>query len=387
MNFQLLDYAIKLLQRNLFKNLFTFLVLTMMTWLLASMFFITNSMKYELNLTLDTLPEIILQNKKAGMSSTIDETLTLKILEIQGVKSANGRVWGYYYFQNAGVYFSLFGIDEFEEQTRLLCKEILKENKLDTTSMIVGNGVAKILEKNHYKEYFNFIKEDGEIVKLNIAGNFKASTQLESNDMIVMDKNTLREIFGFTQSEATDIAIEVTNTLEVPTVALKLTQEFPNFRVLTKEDIRVSYENIFNYKNGLFLGLFLLCFFTFFIIVYDKLSGMTSEQKREIGILKAIGWRVEDVLKAKLYESLIISLFSYVLGIFLAFAFVYLFDAPLIRDIFIGYSDMKPAFELIFVLDFQTLFLLFFLSVPVYIAASIIPSWRVATLDAEEVMR
>jgi len=387
MNIQLLEYALKYLQRNFFKNIFIFVVLTLMTWLLASMFFITNSMKYELNLTLDTLPDIILQHKKGGISSTIDESISMQILEIPGVESSQPRVWGYYYFEKAEVYFSILGIDEFEKQNRQTLLNIVDTQNIESNSMIVGQGVAKILEQNYYKEYFNFIKEDGSVMKVYIGGTFKSQTLLESNDMIVMDKNSVRDLFGYASGEATDIAIKVTNKLEVPTVALKITQNYPNLRVLTNEDIRVSYENIFNYKNGLFLALFVSSIFTFFIIVYDRLSGMSSAQKREIGILKAIGWRVEDVLKAKLYESLIISIFAYLLGIFLAFSFVYLLNAPLLKDIFIGYSQMKPAFELAFLVDFQTLFLLFFLSVPIYVIATIIPSWKVATLDADEVMR
>jgi ABC-type lipoprotein release transport system permease subunit len=378
MNFQLVEYSINFILRNKYKNIFVVSILTVMTSLLASMFFITSSMKYELNATLDSLPEIILQNTKAGMNSTIDENLVLRVLELEGVQNAISRIWGYYYFESAGVYFSLMGVDEFESQ---------KSVSLDSTSMLIGNGVKRVLFKNYYKDYFNFIKPDGSVKKVNIIGTFDTQTELESNDVILMNKENLRDLFGFKKDEATDIVVSVINNTEVPTVALKIKEAFPNLKVLTKDDMRVSYENIFNYKSGIFLAIFIIAFFTFFIIIYDRTSGLSSEQKREIGILKALGWRVEDILKAKLYEGLLLSLFSYILGIVLALAFVYFFHAPLLRDVFIGYSDLKPTFELVFVLDIQKLFLLFFLSVPIYVAATIIPSWRVATLDADEVMR
>ncbi len=162
---------------------------------------------------------------------------------------------------------------------------------------------------------------------------------------------------------------------------------YPDSRVITKDDLKISYQNIFDYKSGIFLALFVVSIFTFFIIIYDKTSGLSSEQKREIGILKAIGWRVDDVLKEKFYEGFIVSFFSYVIGIIFALAFVYILNAPLLQNIFTGYSQLKTSFNLPFVLDMQTLALIFFLSVPIYIAATIIPSWRSATLEADEVIR
>jgi len=135
------------------------------------------------------------------------------------------------------------------------------------------------------------------------------------------------------------------------------------------------------------LSIFILAIFTFFIIIYDKASGLSSEEKKEIGILKAIGWKIDDILTVKFYEALIISATSFFLALTLSIAYVYLLEAPLLKDIFMGYSVLKPEFKLPFSINFQVVTLLFFITIPVYIAATIIPSWKAATLEADEVIR
>ncbi|MDD5156590.1 FtsX-like permease family protein [Sulfurimonas sp.] len=387
MNFYIVEYAINSLIRQKYKTFFVVLVLSTLVFLLASLFFITNSIKYELSATVNSLPEIIVQKTKAGRHYDIDVSAVDEILDIAGVESVSARVWGYYYFENAGVNFTLVGIDEYEEQYKNSFKSAVQKLNFKTSSMLVGIGVKKIMRNNYYKEYFNFIKPDGKLKKMNIGGEFSADTELESNDVMLMSKDDAREIFDIDESKATDIVVRVANVNEIATVASKIKRLHPDSRVITKDNLKISYQNIFDYKSGVFLSFFTISLFTFFIIIYDKISGLSSEQKREIGILKAIGWRVDDVLREKFYEGLIISLFSYIVGIILAFAFVYIFNAPLMQSIFLGYSKLKTTFELPFVFDIQTLALIFFLSVPIYIAATIIPSWRSATIEADEVMR
>ncbi len=390
-NIYLIEYAINSILRQKYKSFFVTTIFTMLVFLLTSVFFITNSIKHELNSTVDALPQIIVQKIKAGRNYDMNEDVIGDILKIEGVSDAIGRVWGYYYFENAGVNFTLVGIDQFENQYKKSFDKIVKQTDFDVFSynhyMVVGSGVKEIMYKNYYKDYFNFIKPDGTIKKVNISGVFDAQTELESNDMIVMSKDDLREIFDMPSTHATDIVVKVSNPREIVMAAQKIKLLLPDARVITNEDLKVSYQNIFDYKSGVFLALFIISLFTFFIVIYDKASGLTSEEKKEIGILKAIGWRVDDVLKEKFYESFIISFFAYTLGVILALGYVYLFQAPLLRDIFVGYSQLKTSFELPFVFDLQTLFLVFFLSVPIYIAATVIPSWRVATLEADEVIR
>jgi ABC-type lipoprotein release transport system permease subunit len=173
----------------------------------------------------------------------------------------------------------------------------------------------------------------------------------------------------------------------VSNIASHLRIEYPNFSVLTQEDIRNKYASVLNYKSGIFVVFMGVAFLTFFMIVYDKASGLSSEEKKEIGILKAIGWTIDDVIRAKIYEGTIVALSAYLVGIVTALLYVFVFQAPFIGSIFIEDSFIEKWTSFAFVIDYMVLFLLFLLSVPIYIAATLIPSWRVATQDADEVMR
>jgi ABC-type lipoprotein release transport system permease subunit len=348
-------------------------------------------MKYELSLSLKSLPQIIVQKIQAGRHANIELKKVDKLLEIHGVSSAIPRIWGYYYFDKAGVNFSVVGIDEYDKQYKKSFEGVVEqidfEKLKQKDSMVVGVGVKDILSKNYYKTYFNFIKPDGSLKKVHIASTFKDSTSLESNDIILMPKDLAREIFGINKNEVTDIVLKVSNEVEIPTIAQKIKYMYPDSRVITNSDLRVSYQNIFDYKTGLFLALFVISTFTFFMIIYDRASGLSSEEKREIGILKALGWTMDDILKEKFYESFIISFVAFVLALIFSIFFVYTLNAPILREIFTGYSRLKPSFDLPFVIDFSTIALLFFLSVPLYIASIIVPSWKIASKDADEVMR
>ncbi|MDY0117437.1 MAG: FtsX-like permease family protein [Sulfurimonadaceae bacterium] len=386
-NFYLIEYALGSLVREKTKNFFIFFVLSLMIFILSSFLFIASSIKSELETTLSALPDITIQQLRGGRHVDIDTHAIDKILTIHGVSDAVARVWGYYYFANAGVTFSLVGIDAYEMQYTSTLQDVADIFSIDDESMVVGEGVEMVLNQNHYNEYFNFLLPNGGIKKLAIGGVFDSQTSLESNDMMILSKDNLREIFDMPSNKATDIVVKVANPEEINIVVSKMGFLFPDARIITKEDIAVSYQNIFDYKSGVFLTLFIITLLTFFIIIYDRASGLSSEAKREVGILKALGWRVDDILQARFYEAFLLSSSAYLVGIMSALWFVYILGAPLFRRVFEGYSVLRTSFELPFVLEVQTLTLVFFLTIPLYIAAILFPSWRAATLDADEVMR
>ena len=390
MNAKMIAFALDALARRRGKNSAIGLLFTFLVALVASVLLTANALQSELSLTLKALPDITVQKLQGGRQGLIESDRVYALESIPGVTWARERVWGYYYFQNAGVNFTLVGLDFFLPSYEASLDQAIHdfdiEGYLDKDFMLIGSGVKTILDANYYKEYFNFILPDGSIRKVEVAGAFDAATALQSADTVILPLKLARELLALPEGYATDLTVSVANPEEVATIAKKISRLYPDARVITKNDLASSYQNLFDYKSGLFLTLFVTALASFFILLLDK-SGMGLAERREIGILRAVGWRMEEVIRLKLLESGLVALSAYAAGIALALAYVFILQAPGIMAIFSGYSILKPAFQLPVVIDPTLLGLIFVATVPLYMAAVIFPSWRAASIDADEVMR
>ncbi len=88
-NLYILEYALSSILRQKGKNFFILFIFTFLTFLLSSVFFISHSIKHELNSTVDSLPEILVQNLKGGKVYDIELSSLDEILSITGVVDAN----------------------------------------------------------------------------------------------------------------------------------------------------------------------------------------------------------------------------------------------------------------------------------------------------------
>ncbi len=125
----------------------------------------------------------------------------------------------------------------------------------------------------------------------------------------------------------------------------------------------------------------------FAIFAAEKASGLSAEEAREIGILKAVGWDTTDVITMKLWEGGLISVGAFLAGTVLAYAHVFLFSAKLFAPILKGWAVIYPEFSLAPHIDGLQLTTLFLLTVLPYTAATLVPIWRVASADPDQVMR
>ena len=148
-----------------------------------------------------------------------------------------------------------------------------------------------------------------------------------------------------------------------------------------------TYESIFDWRSGFVVAVLTAAVLAFAIVAWDKASGLSAEERREIGILKAIGWETSDVLLMKLWEGAAISLSAFAIGLLAAYAHVFCTPFVLFRPVLQGWSALYPRFELVPFVDAGQIATLLLLTVAPYVVATVVPSWRAATVDPDAVMR
>jgi ABC-type lipoprotein release transport system permease subunit len=125
----------------------------------------------------------------------------------------------------------------------------------------------------------------------------------------------------------------------------------------------------------------------FLIFAWDKATGLSAQEKTEIGILKALGWDTSDVLMLKLWEGILICLTAFIVGLAAAYVHVFYASASLFEHALKGWSVLYPSMRLYPDISAHHLSVIFALTVFPYILITIIPAWRAATTDPDAVMR
>jgi ABC-type lipoprotein release transport system permease subunit len=372
------------------KHLGAILISVIIIFLLSSVLFISSSLQHSLLGTLNEQSDFTVSRVEAGRAVNTPVEWIDRIVEINGVTEVMGRVYGRYYFAPREKSFLIVGIDFFDEQNSRILKELIGgidlKVFLSTPNMLVGEGVRKYLNVHYYKESFSFKTPQGSFKKVNIYKTLPEQTKLIGNDMILMPIDLAREIFGLEEDEVTDITFNVPNDAEWDNIIAKLHLLFYDVRVIEKREVRKAYENLYNYKGGLFLILYLITIVTFMLILYQRYSMVYSSERKEIGILRAVGWSIKDVLKLKFYETVVVVLVSFILGVVLAYLYVFIWDAPLLSQIFLGGANLPNEVQFVPVINFGILGSIFlFYAVP-FLAAVLIPAWKIAVTPPKEAM-
>ncbi|MFK7985656.1 MAG: ABC transporter permease [Sandaracinaceae bacterium] len=378
----LLDYALGGLRRRRGKSLALTLGLAFVVALFGSMLMLTDALEHEYTRLADRMPDLTVQALIAGRPTLIDEAAAARLRDIPTVRSVEPRVWGYYFFTALEANVTVLGVEgddthDLAVQTGRLPRE--------GNEVAVGTGLADLLGLRVGDELG--VPVDGQVQFSDVVGTFGDVSAIRTADLIVTSPANARRLLGVPDGLATDLAIDLSTQDEASVVTTRINERVSGARVLDRRLLRRTYELTFDTRGGLSSALLIPALAAFLLLAWERLTGLGADERREVGVLKAVGWSTADVLAARMWESAAIGAAGATIGLVSAYAYVFWLGAPGLADALLGWSALHPPMDLVPTLDpVQALALIGGVLVP-FIAVSVVPAWRAAMRDPDQAVR
>jgi ABC-type lipoprotein release transport system permease subunit len=371
----LIDYTLSAMARQRAKNLGLLLIYTTLIFVLASVILLGSALRREAAQVFQGAPDVVAQGLLMGRHDLSHSDDVDKLRTLRGAQRVEGRLWGYLYDTSTAANYTL-QVPSSHEPTYAV----------QDGEAIIGEGVARLRKVTVGRQIY-LVSAAGPFLNLRVKAILPQASAMVSSDLVLVSGSDFRRFFQLGDDAYTDIAVHVRNPKEIGKIAEKVGIALRQHRVITKGDVLRTYEAVFSWREGMLLALFSAAVLAFGILAFDKASGLTAQERRDIGILKAIGWDTGDIVRMKLWEATLISLTAFLAGFVLAYVHVFFFSAPLLEAVLKGWSVLYPRVLLTPAIDGLQIATLAMLTVLPYLAAIVVPVWRSAAADPDAAMR
>jgi ABC-type lipoprotein release transport system permease subunit len=356
--------------------------------LVAAVLFLTDALRAESERGNAAMPDVTVEKLVAGRPSTISRAEGDKIRGLPSVRSVTPRAWGYLFLAAIQGNVTIVGVPPGAPALSAASGSLASGRDLvpGAHEMIAGRGLSSLLGLDLGDE-LGLPSANPQAVPLKLVGTFASRIDLFTSDVVLCDESDARALLGLGDSEATDLAVSVINPNESHVIATKIAVALPGARVIEKDVLGRVYALTYGRRSGVFLAAALPALLALLVLGWDRVSVLGPEERREVAILKAVGWSTADVLSAKLLESVLVALLASASGLAMAYVWVFPLGAPGLRPTLAGWSVLYPEAQLTPVVDFAQLLSLALGVVAPFVVLSIVPAWRAASMDPMEAMR
>lgn len=372
----LVDYALAAMARQRARNAGLLLVHGLLVFALASVMLMASALRQDAARWLADAPDVVAQGLQMGRHALSSDDDVQRLRPLRGVQRVEGRLWGYLYDTATGANYTLLVPSAAPGSPW----------QLADGEAVLGEGVAR-LRRVQAGQRIYLAAPAGEFLNLRVRAVLPAATASVSADLVLLSEADFRRFFRLEAGQYTDVALRVRNPQEVAKVAEKAGLALRRHRIVTRADLQRTYEALFSWREGLLLALLASAVLAFGILAFDKASGLSAQERREIGILKAVGWDTADIVHMKLWEATLIAGTAFALGCLAAYVHVFVAGAPLLAPVLQGWSVLFPRQLPPLAFDGLQLATLALLAVLPYLVAIVVPIWRTASADPDEVMR
>lgn len=364
-------------------------------FIVSGMSFFRSAVLRDALLSVKYFPDILIQQQVGGRTESLffykyDDVLST----ISGIKAYFPRVWGYINFtdkDNNSKAFVVMGLDPKYINSQLLFDMVLEKGRtlreVDTEQGVIGKALAKSLNCKLGDKIEIDIPGMDEQYTVEIIGVFNSSVQIYTADLLLVHPDKAKKILGFySGDESSDILVYLKNPNMADDICKEIVSQVEGAKPLTKPVMLNLTEQSFGQRSGIFHLLWIILLINVIIVAWSLMGQISFGLKKEIGILKAIGWDTGDIMLLKTIETLFISIFSIISGIIIGILYI-LGDAPGLKQFIIGWADIYPDYPIPLYIDASSIFLIVLLGVFPLLVGTIIPIWRIGIIDPDEAIR
>jgi ABC-type lipoprotein release transport system permease subunit len=385
----LIVFALGSARRRLGRTLSIMAALVLVTFAFSSVLFLTEALRREYRMAAEGLPDLTVQRLVAGRPALIEERHAKALGQIPGVTAVEPRVWGYYFVPTLAGNFTVVGLDTTMANPQSSSWASAVEGRLprpgSRDEVVMGKSLARFLGLELGDGVIMPVGEHR--ITMELVGTFRSPVALWTADVILMSLTNARVFLQVPPGQVTDIAVRLSTPDEGVVAARKIAERIPDARIVDRQLMGRTYDLTFDTRGGVLGAMLMPALIAFLVLAWDRLSGVGPGEWREIGVLKAIGWRTSDVIAARLWEGVLVSFGGAVLGLVAAYVYVFHARAPGLSSVLLGWSSIYPPLDLVPAVNLAQVVVLICLVVVPFVAAGTVPAWRTAMRDPHQLLR
>ncbi|MBS2013213.1 MAG: FtsX-like permease family protein [Deltaproteobacteria bacterium] len=388
MKASLLSFALRALVRRKARSLALGGGLAFAVALVAAVLFMTEALRAEAERAHAAQPDIVVQKLVGGRPSTLSTADAAKLADIASVKSVTPRVWGYVFLPSLQGNVTVVG-------TAPNASPLSVANGVLASGRDITRGAHEMIAGQELAHFLGMIPGDElglptsnpDAHALKLVGTFRSSLDLFTADVVICDEEDARALLALPAGDATDFAVALANPAEARVVARTITERIPGARVIERDLLARVYHLSYGRRAGFVLGAAIPAILALLVLAWDRASGIGPDERKEIAVLKAVGWSTAEVLWAKLFESLLVGASATAIGLLLGYGWVFWLDAPGLRPALVGWSVLYPRAALTPAVDVAQLLGITLAVLGPFALLSVVPAWRAASADPLDTMR
>jgi ABC-type lipoprotein release transport system permease subunit len=367
----LIEFALASLLRRRGKTAAVGSVLVLVVFLVSSLGFLAASVRHELSQLLRGAPDVIVQRVVAARHDLVPEAALATVRAIDGVKEARGRLWGYYYDPAAGANYTVTVAPDVPHRQG---------------EAVIGAGISRARQAFR-NDILSLRSYTGESILFTVAGVLPEASELMTSDLMLVSDPDYRALFALPPGVVNDIAVRLAADVDAGNVRRELARLLPDARIVIRADLLATATSFFEWDRGVAAVVLVAMAVALLIIALDKPSALSAEERKEMGILRALGWTAPDVLMAKVWESLAVTITSVLVGGVAGYAHVYLFRSALFAPVLRGWAVLAPRLDVVPSVDPPMMLVLAASTIALPAAGALIACYRPVMSDPDVAMR